>query len=41
MEIVAQILDMVQEILSFANEGEAAGIVEIIKNFFANFSLPY
>lgn len=30
--IVTQVLDMVQKILSFVQEGEAAGIIEIIKN---------
>ena len=30
--ILTQILGMVQEILAFVQEGEAAGIVEIIKN---------
>lgn len=37
--IVAQILEMVQNILSFTNEGEAAGIIEIIKNFFLTLGL--
>ncbi len=35
MDFVAEILAMVEKILAFVNEGEAAGIVEIIKNFFA------
>lgn len=32
MEFVTEILAMVQEILSFVKEPEAAGIIEIIKN---------
>ncbi len=40
MDFIAQILAMVEEILAFVNEGEAAGIVEIIKDFFANFPMP-
>ncbi len=31
--IVAQILEMVQNILSFTNEGEAAGIIAIVKEY--------
>lgn len=38
MDFVAEILAMVERILAYVNEAEAAGIVEIIKNFFANFS---
>ncbi len=40
MAFVAQILDMVKEILAFVNEPEAAGIIDIIKNFFANIPMP-
>ena len=32
MEIITEILAMVEEILNYVNEGEAAGIVEIVKN---------
>lgn len=35
MDFVAEILAMVEKILAFVNESEAAGIIEIIKNFFA------
>lgn len=38
MDFVAQILAMVEELLSFLGEFEAAGILEIIKEFFANFA---
>ena len=38
MDFVAQILAMVEELLAFLGEGEAAGILEIIKNFFTNFA---
>ncbi len=31
--IVAQILEMVQNILNFTHEGEAAGIIAIIKEY--------
>lgn len=31
-----KILGFVEELLAFLGEGEAAGIIEIIKNFFAN-----
>lgn len=37
--IISEILAMVEKILNFTNEGEAAGIIEIIKNFFAGFGL--
>ena len=37
--IISEILAMVEKILIFTQEGEAAGIVEIIKNFFAGLSL--
>lgn len=32
MEIITEILAMVEEILAYVNEAEAAGIVEIVKN---------
>ena len=38
MDFVAQILAMVEELLAFLGEFEAAGILEIIKEFFANFA---
>ncbi len=38
MEFVTEILAMVEEILKFVNEGEAAGIIEIIKEAFAALS---
>lgn len=37
--IVSEILAMVEKILAFTQEGEAAGILEIIKNFFAGLGL--
>ncbi len=37
MDFIAQILAMVEQILAFLGEGEAAGILEIIKEFFASF----
>lgn len=37
MDFVAQILAMVEELLAFLGEFEAAGIIDIIENFFANF----
>lgn len=44
MEFVTEILAMVQEILNFTKEPEAAGIIEIIKNslasIFASFPMP-
>lgn len=44
MEIVTKILEMVANILNFTNEGEAAGIVEIVKNalesIFAGMPMP-
>lgn len=40
MAFVAQILEMVQEILAYVNEAEAAGIIEIIKNFIAGIPMP-
>ena len=45
MDFVTDILAMVEQILGFVNEPEAAGIIEIIKNsladLFANISLPF
>lgn len=38
MDFVAQILAMVEELLSFLGEFEAAGIIDIIEGFFANFA---
>ena len=38
MDFVAEILAMVEKILAFVNEPEAAGILEIMKNFFAGIS---
>ena len=40
MEFIAQILDMVKEILAYVNEPEAAGIIDIIKGFFAKAAQP-
>lgn len=37
MDFVAQILAFVEELLAFLGEFEAAGIIDIIENFFANF----
>lgn len=37
MDFVAQILAMVEELLAFLGEFEAAGIIDIIENFFASF----
>ena len=37
MDFIAEILAMVEKILAFLGEGEAAGILEIIKEFFASF----
>lgn len=36
MDFVAQILAMVEELLAFLGEVEAAGIIDIIENFFAS-----
>ncbi len=36
MEFVTEILAMVEQILAYVNEAEAAGIVEIIKNSLAS-----
>ncbi len=38
MDFVAQILAMVEELLAFLGEFDAAGIIDIIENFFANFA---
>ena len=38
MDFVAQILAMVEEILAYLGEFEAAGILDIIENFFAGFA---
>lgn len=38
MDFIAQILAFVEELLAFLGEGEAAGILEIIKEFFAGFA---
>ena len=44
MEFVTEILAMVEQILGFVHEPEAAGIIEIIKNslaeLFANIPMP-
>lgn len=37
--IISEILAMVEKILAFVQEGEAAGIVDIIKNFFVGLGL--
>lgn len=37
MEFVTVILEFVKNLLAFLNEGEAAGIVEIVKGFIAAF----
>ena len=37
MDFVAQILAMVEELLAYLGEFEAAGILDIIENFFAGF----
>lgn len=36
MAVITEILAMVQEILAYVNEAEAAGIVEIVKNAIAS-----
>lgn len=36
MEFVTEILAMVEELLKFLNEGEAAGIIDIVKNALAD-----
>lgn len=36
MEIITEILAMVEQILAYVNEAEAAGIIEIIKNSIAS-----
>lgn len=38
MDIITQILAMVEEILLYVKEGEAAGIIEIIKEALAQFT---
>ncbi len=35
MEIINQILAMVEELLTYLGEFDAAGIIDIIENFFA------
>ncbi len=44
MEFLNEILAMVQQILNYVNEAEAAGIIEIIKNslesIFAGIPMP-
>ncbi len=44
MSFITEILEMVKEILLFSHEGEAAGIIEIIKNslesIFAGIPMP-
>jgi hypothetical protein len=44
MSFVTEILAMVEKILAYVNEAEAAGIIEIIKNslaeVFASFPMP-
>ncbi len=36
MDFVTQILAMVEQILAYFNEGEAAGVIEIIKESLAS-----
>lgn len=36
MSFITEILAMVEEILAYVNEAEAAGIVEIVKNAIAS-----
>ena len=36
MQIITEILAMVEKILAYVNEAEAAGIVEIVKNSLAS-----
>lgn len=38
MDFVAQILAMVEELLTFLGEFDAAGIIDIIEQFFASFA---
>ncbi len=38
MEFVQQILAMVEELLAYLGEFDAAGIIDIIEGFFANFA---
>ncbi len=35
MELVTQILAMVEKLLAFLGEFDAAGIIDIVENFFA------
>ncbi len=37
MEQIQQILDMVQKILAYFKEFDAAAVIEIVKNFFGTF----
>lgn len=45
MAFITEILDMVQEILAYFKEAEAAGVIEIIKNglesVFASIPMPF
>ncbi len=38
MDFVSEILAMVEEILAYFGEFDAAGVLEIIKEFFAGFA---
>ncbi len=38
MDFVAQILAFVEELLAYLGEFDAAGIIDVIENFFANFA---
>ena len=44
MAAITEILEMVKNILAFFNEGEAASVIEIVKNgleaVFSNIALP-
>ena len=44
MAAISEILEMVKNILAYFNEGEAASVIEIVKNgleaVFANIALP-
>ena len=40
MDFVAQILAFVEELLAYLGEFDAAGIIDIIENFFASFAEP-
>lgn len=37
--LIASLLGLAQNITGFAGEGEAAGILALVKEFFANFDL--